>query len=198
MTLLPRIRVLVVLLSIGAISLPLSVAQQDETAPTAAPKNQSETPSPPTKPSTQTTGQAAPNEGQQKPATGAASQQPTPRVGKTTPRKRKRITPGTTTESGKVVVSNGGAKENAEQLAPAMSKEQELHERENTSELLATTDANLKSIAGRQLTPAQQNMLSQIHSYVSQSKAASDAGDLVRANTLASKAHLLSDELAKK
>jgi len=41
-------------------------------------------------------------------------------------------------------------------------------------------------------------MLAQIHSYVNQSKAASDAGDLERANTLASKAHLLSDELAKK
>lgn len=102
------------------------------------------------------------------------------------------------TESGKVVVSNGGAKEHADQLSPGMSKEQELHERENTNQLLATTDANLKSIAGRQLTPAQQNMLAQIRSYVNQSKAASEAGDLARANTFASKAHLLSDELAKK
>ena len=67
-----------------------------------------------------------------------------------------------------------------------------------TDRLLATTETNLKSIGGRQLTPVQQDMLVQIRSYVNQSKAASDAGDLVRANTLASKAHLLSDELAKK
>jgi hypothetical protein len=64
--------------------------------------------------------------------------------------------------------------------------------------LLATTDANLKSVAGRQLTPAQQSMVEQIHAYVAQSKAAADAGDLGRAHTLAFKAHLLSDELAKK
>ena len=115
-----------------------------------------------------------------------------------TKRKARKPKQTTTTECGKVVVSNGGAKENENQLAPAMSEEQAVRERENTNQLLATTDSNLKSIAGRQLTPAQQTMLAQIHSYVNQSKAASDAGDFVRANTLASKAHLLSDELAKK
>jgi hypothetical protein len=115
-----------------------------------------------------------------------------------TRRRARRAKKTTTNACGKVVVANGGAKEHENQLAPALSQEQAVRERENTSQLLATTDANLKSIAGRQLTPTQQNMLGQIHSYVNQSKAASDAGDLVRANTLASKAHLLSDELAKR
>jgi hypothetical protein len=101
-------------------------------------------------------------------------------------------------QSGKVVIRNGGAKEGSPQLAPGTSKEQELHKRENTSQLLATTDANLKSVAGRQLTPAQQSMMEQIRTYMTQSKAASDSGDLDRAHTLAYKAHLLSDELAKK
>jgi len=64
--------------------------------------------------------------------------------------------------------------------------------------LLATTDSNLKTIAGRQLSDAQQSMLDQIHTYVRQSKDASDAGDLPRAHTLAYKAHLLSDELASR
>jgi hypothetical protein len=41
-------------------------------------------------------------------------------------------------------------------------------------------------------------MLDQIHTYVRQSKAASDSGDLTRAHTLAYKAHLLSDELIGK
>lgn len=103
-----------------------------------------------------------------------------------------------TTQSGKVVVRNGGAKDGTPQLAPGMSKEQALHNRENTNQLLANTDANLKTIAGRQLTPAQQSMVEQIKNYMNQSKAASGTGDLNRAHTLAFKAHLLSDELAKK
>jgi hypothetical protein len=101
-------------------------------------------------------------------------------------------------QSGKVVVRNGGAKEGSPQLAPGMSEEQTQHNRENTNQLLATTDANLKRVAGRQLSPAQQSMLEEIRTYMTQSKAAASAGDLNRAHTLAYKAHLLSDELAKK
>jgi hypothetical protein len=37
-----------------------------------------------------------------------------------------------------------------------------------------------------------------IHTYMNQSKEASSTGDLNRAHTLAFKAHLLSDEVAKK
>ena len=109
---------------------------------------------------------------------------------------KKKATPKS--NSGKVVVRNGGAKEGSAELAPAMSKEQEQHNRENTSHLLATTDANLKTVSGRQLTPIQQSMLEEIRTYVAQSKAATNAGDVARAHTLAYKAHLLSNELAKK
>jgi hypothetical protein len=102
------------------------------------------------------------------------------------------------TNSGKVVVRNGGVSNDPVQLAPAMSKEQELRSRQSTEQLLASTDANLKSVAGRQLSPAQQSMLDEIHTYVRQSKGATDSGDLTRAHTLANKALLLSGELAKK
>jgi hypothetical protein len=114
---------------------------------------------------------------------------------KTKPKHRKTAAPS---QSGKVVVRNGGAKEGTAEIEPGLSKEQELHNRENTSQLLSTTDANLKKIAGRQLTPAQQSMVEKIHTYMNQSKEASSAGDLNRAHTLAFKAHLLSDEVAKK
>jgi len=114
---------------------------------------------------------------------------------KTKPKHRKTTAPS---QSGKVVVRNGGAKEGTSEIAPGLSKEQELHNRENTSQLLSTTDANLKKIAGQQLTPVQQSMVEKIHTYMNQSKAASSAGDLNRAHTLAFKAHLLSDEVAKK
>ena len=115
------------------------------------------------------------------------------RPAKKTNRKR-----GDQISSGKVIIRNGGAKEGTPELSPGLSNEQQAHNRENTQQLLATTDANLKSAAGRQLTPAQQTMVEQIHAYMAQSKKASDTGDLNRAHTLAFKAHLLSDELAKK
>jgi outer membrane biosynthesis protein TonB len=113
-------------------------------------------------------------------------------------KRRKNKTAATHTQSGKVVVKNGGAKDDSEDLAPAMSTEQARHSRESTVQLLASTDQNLKNVAGRQFSPAQQNMLEEIHTYVRQSKGATDSGDLTRAHTLAYKALLLSGELAKK
>ena len=99
------------------------------------------------------------------------------------------------TTPGKVVVRNGGASDESVQISPGLSNEQQLHNRENTEQLLATTDSNLKRLAGRQLTESQQSTLNQIHTYVRQAKSAADAGDMARAHTLAYKAHLLSDEL---
>ena len=101
-------------------------------------------------------------------------------------------------ESGKVVIRNGGAKEDSAQISPGMSDAQAQHQREITNQLLANTDANLKRASGKPLTPAQQSMLDQINTYVRQSKAASDSGDVSRAHTLAFKAHLLSAEIARK
>jgi len=101
-------------------------------------------------------------------------------------------------QTGKVVVRNGGASADPVEISPGVTKEQELHDRENTEQLLATTETNLKSVEGRQLTSAQQSTLDQIHAYVRQAKAASAAGDTTRARTLASKANLLAVELAKK
>ena len=103
-----------------------------------------------------------------------------------------------TKSNGKVVVRNGGARENSSQISPGIGDQQAQHQREVTDQLLATTGANLKRVSGKQLTSAQQSMLDQINSYVHQSKAASDAGDTSRAHTLANKAQLLSSELARK
>jgi hypothetical protein len=54
---------------------------------------------------------------------------------------------------------------------------------------------NLKQVAGRELTPAEQGMVDQIHTYLRQAKAAEQSGDVSRAHTLAYKAQLLSSEL---
>jgi hypothetical protein len=71
-----------------------------------------------------------------------------------------------------------------------------MHER-STGQLTSATEENLKKIAGRQLNPSQQEMVSQIKQYMEQSKTAVSDGDLDRAHNLAMKAHLLSDELIK-
>ena len=101
-------------------------------------------------------------------------------------------------EPARVVVRNGGAKEGSAQLTPAVNPAQAKDQRANTAKLLAATDANLKRVAGRQLTPAQQNMVAEINTYMRQARAAAASADTNRAQTLAYKARLLSDELARK
>ena len=63
--------------------------------------------------------------------------------------------------------------------------------------MLESADANLKKIAGRQLSSNQQDLVNQIRQFMGQSKTSSEAGDLERARTLAWKAKLLSEELVK-
>lgn len=65
------------------------------------------------------------------------------------------------------------------------------------AQLLEATQENLNKLAGRQLNADQQQILSQIHEFMEQSKQADAAGDLERGQNLASKARLLSDELVK-
>jgi outer membrane biosynthesis protein TonB len=120
---------------------------------------------------------------------------------KTAAKKRRRAkhtataTPGAAPE--KKVVRNGGTTDPVVQLAPGMSAEQASSQRQSTTQLLATTDANLKQISTRQLGQTQQDSVSQIRKYMEQAKAAEAAGDVERAHNLASKALLLSDDLVK-
>jgi hypothetical protein len=97
----------------------------------------------------------------------------------------------------KKVVRNGGTVDPAVQLAPSMSAEQASNQRQNTTQLLTATDANLKQISTRPMNSSQQDSISQIRQYMEQAKAAEQAGDLQRAHNLASKALLLSDDLVK-
>lgn len=98
---------------------------------------------------------------------------------------------------GRVVVRDGGEKDEAAQLSAAITPAQAQRERATADMLLAVTSANLKRVAGRQLTKDQQVTLDEIHTYMRQAKTARDAGDTHRAHTLAYKARLLSDELAR-
>jgi len=97
----------------------------------------------------------------------------------------------------KVVVRRGGTSEPNMQLAGGPAGDQTSHNRDVANQILGSADANLKKIAGQQLTSNQQDMVNQIRQFMGESKAAMDAGDLERARTLAWKAQVLSEELVK-
>jgi hypothetical protein len=96
----------------------------------------------------------------------------------------------------KTVVRNGGTADPTVDLSPGVSPQQASHQTESTNQLLAASDANLKKISSRQLSPSQQDTVKQIKSYMEQARAAATSGDLRRAYNLAVKANLLSAELA--
>jgi len=139
----------------------------------------------------------------QKAQTGPAAKKPESKASKKTPSKKKRhrktsAPPAAASDkSDKTVVRNGGTVDPVVQLAPGMSAEQASSQRQSTTQLLSATDDNLKQIASRQLSSAQQDSVSQIRKYMEQANAAEKAGDVQRAHNLASKALLLSDDLVK-
>ena len=194
-----------VMLLCGASTWPSSLPQQQASQVTSPDQKSEEQNQPPANPPVQgappeTSSPAAPSS-----TTGEkASPPPKPPVLKHRKRKVHHHSPAKTSVSnsngdpGKVVVRNGGAKEGSAQLAPAVNPAQAKSQRANTASLLAATDANLKRVAGRQLTPAQQSMVDEINTYMQQARAAAASADTDRAQTLAYKARLLSDELTRK
>jgi hypothetical protein len=92
----------------------------------------------------------------------------------------------------KVIVRQGGTSEPSIQLAGGPTG---AHERDTATQMLQSAEANLKKIAGSQLTSSQKDMVTQIRQFMDQSKTATTAGDIERARTLAWKAQLLSEEL---
>jgi hypothetical protein len=100
--------------------------------------------------------------------------------------------------SKKVVVRHGGSSEALPQITPVAPQHQDSEERRKAGQLLTATDANLKTLLGRTLTPEQQATVAQARQFMGQSRAALDAGDLTQGYNLASKANTLSEELVKK
>jgi hypothetical protein len=110
----------------------------------------------------------------------------------------KAATPAATPATGtptKTVVRNGSAADPTVDLSPAPGP-QEASRAQAYNQLLATTDANLQKISGRQLSADQEDTVKQIKSYMEQAKGAAKDGDVQRAYNLAVKANLLSAELA--
>ena len=83
-------------------------------------------------------------------------------------------------------------------IGPDVSRAEAARDRQSTTQLLDTTEGQLKRVDGGSLSSDQQAMLAQIKTYISQSRKAINEGDYERASNLAKKAQLLTDELMKK
>jgi hypothetical protein len=96
----------------------------------------------------------------------------------------------------RTAVEEGSAAEPSPTISARMPQDQAANTRQQTAHLLDQTEANLRKLT-RELNEPEKAMVQQIRTYVADSRAATAAGDLVRAQTLALKAHLLSQELVK-
>lgn len=112
----------------------------------------------------------------------------------------KKSAPATTARNTpKIVVKPDSAEPSTTpgQISPGTAGGDVSHDQANTEQLLQSSESNLNSIK-RQLSSDEQAIVTQIRDYMSQSRQAIKENDLVRARNLALKAHLLSDDLAKK
>ena len=83
-------------------------------------------------------------------------------------------------------------------IGPDISSAQAARDRQSTTKLLDGTENQLKHVDNNNLSSDQQAMLTQIRTFISQSRKAISEGDYERASNLAKKAQLLTDELMKK
>jgi hypothetical protein len=83
----------------------------------------------------------------------------------------------------------------APQIFPQLSPGDQASYERKTGEDKSVAEKNLQETSGKQLSAAQQDLVAKIRSFLSQSLDASKGGDWVRAQNLAQKARLLSDEL---
>jgi hypothetical protein len=81
-------------------------------------------------------------------------------------------------------------------IAADVTSQQLVRQKQTTAELLDSTEKNLKGL-NRSLSHDEEAMVTQIKSYIAQSRKATSDGDFERAYNLATKAHLLADALVK-
>jgi hypothetical protein len=110
---------------------------------------------------------------------------------------RKHTAPASNSGPKRVIVREGGASEPAAQIVPGMTPAEAARQRQNAERLLGSTGDQLKHLSGHSLNAPQQETVGQIQNYMDGARTALKEGDVQRASTLAEKAHLLADDLAK-
>lgn len=107
--------------------------------------------------------------------------------------------PPTTTQSNTTVAVNRPPATEAPvdtAIAADVPNEKLLQQKQTTSDLLDSTEKNLKTL--KNLSADEETMVTQVKSYIAQSRKATSDGDYERAFNLAKKAQLLADALVKK
>lgn len=96
----------------------------------------------------------------------------------------------------RVIVEDDEPVKTAPPLSASVSGSATSQQRRATEHLIQAAEINLKEL-NRTLTPEEETFVRRVRSFITQSRAASEQGDLERAYNLALKAQLLSDELLK-
>jgi len=85
----------------------------------------------------------------------------------------------------------------APQISPQLSPDEQASYQRKTKEDLDVAEKNLQQAGGRKTSAAQDDLKEKIRRFIEQSRDATKAGDLARAQNLAQKARLLSAELVE-
>jgi len=105
---------------------------------------------------------------------------------------------GAAAGGGRKIVREGGADEPKAQIVTGMTAEEASRERQRAEQLLKSAVETLEGLDERAFNPQQQETVSQIHNYMDGARSALKEGDIVRAHTLAVKANLLAEDLARR
>jgi hypothetical protein len=188
-------------------TVPSAAFNQEPAKPDSSPSTSQEPPKPETSPAApqqprpfDTVPPQTANPSADSPSVQSGSGEPspsTPKKKKKTTKKKKSSSRTAGQQAQKKVVRRGSTDEPTTKLSSSITDEQAVRQRQNTNQLLVSTDASLQKLSGRQLTKDEQETVVQIRKFMEQVKIADAAGDLQRAYNLAVKAHLLSDALAR-
>ncbi len=151
-------------------------------------------------PSSQQTNTASPQPSTPKPCSTAAPSSSNNKQPCVPARKHHKKSPsqakGSATNS-TIVVHNGGTADPIVAISPSMTEQQTSQELSTTNRLLANAEANLKQLFHRSLSSDEEDTVKQIEVYMQQARTAVKNGESQRAYMLASKADMLSADLAR-
>lgn len=105
--------------------------------------------------------------------------------------------PNAAQDFSKKVVRNGGVSDPEIAFEPSLTPERALQETDETKELIAGTETNLKLIVARGPDAEHQDVIGEVKNYIALARASLDSGDVERAHKLAIKASILTDDMVR-
>ena len=82
-------------------------------------------------------------------------------------------------------------------IAPQLSPQESVAAQQETNQSLSTAEKNLAGARGKNLNPMQADLVAKINGFLKDAREAAQSGDWSSARSLAKKAEVLSEELAK-